>query len=149
MSTRVIAAVLFVSIASSVVVAQTGKIEPIGPVTNSDVPAAVKKVLETKGYRVSLDDGSVACEIWLRNKIPAQPKKEWFAEEVPVDDELLRAPDPGRELSVRFLMVAFPRHGVPLSREQAPQWSVSTSKTVGASQRTPFLPTFHHLLKLQ
>ncbi len=76
MSTRVIAAVLFVSIASSVVVAQTGKIEPIGPVTNSDVPAAVKKALETKGYRVSLDDGSVACEIWLRNKIPAQPKKE-------------------------------------------------------------------------
>ena len=36
----------------------------------------MKKVLDPKGYRVSLDDGSVACEIWLRNKVPAQPKKD-------------------------------------------------------------------------
>jgi len=55
---------------------QTGKIEPIGAVPDSRVAEGVKKVLEPKGYRVSLDDGSVVCEIWLRNKIPAQPKKD-------------------------------------------------------------------------
>jgi hypothetical protein len=75
--TRVIAVLLFVSIAGlSFVVAQAGKIETVGPVTDSGVADAVKKALDTKGYRVLLDDGSVACEIWLRNKIPAQPKKD-------------------------------------------------------------------------
>jgi len=75
--TRVIAVLLFVTLAGfSFAAAQAGKIETIGPVTDSGVAEAVKKVLETKGYRVSLDDGSVACEIWLRNKIPAQPKKD-------------------------------------------------------------------------
>jgi hypothetical protein len=74
--TRVIAVLLFVSVASLALAAQTGKIEPIGAVTDSRVAEGVKKVLEPKGYRVSLDDGSVVCEIWLRNKIPAQPKKD-------------------------------------------------------------------------
>ena len=76
MRTRVIAVLLFVSVASLALAAQMGKIETIGPVTDSGVAEAVKKVLDTKGYRVSLDDGSVACEIWLRTKIPAQPKKD-------------------------------------------------------------------------
>jgi len=74
--TRVIAVLLFVSVASLALATQTGKIEPIGAVTDSRVAEGVKKVLEPKGYRVSLDDGSVVCEIWLRNKIPAQPKKD-------------------------------------------------------------------------
>jgi len=74
--TRVIAVLLFVSVASLALAAQTGKIEPIGAVTDSRVAEGVKKVLEPKGYRVSLDDGSAVCEIWLRNKIPAQPKKD-------------------------------------------------------------------------
>ena len=76
MHTRVIAVLLFVSVASLALATQTGKIEPIGAVTDSRVAEGVKKVLEPKGYRVSLDDGSVVCEIWLRNKIPAQPKKD-------------------------------------------------------------------------
>ncbi len=76
MHTRVIAVLLFVRIASLSLAAQTGKIEPIGPASDSSVAEGVKKVLDPKGYRVSLDDGSVACEIWLRNKIPAQPKKD-------------------------------------------------------------------------
>src|SRR5207245_11636703 len=56
--------------------AHTGKIEPIGPASDSSVAEGVKKVLDPKAYRVSLDDGSVACQIWLRNKTPAQPKKD-------------------------------------------------------------------------
>ncbi len=77
MHTRVIAVLLFfVRIASLSLAAQTGKIEPIGPASDSSVAEGVKKVLDPKGYRISLDDGSVACEIWLRNKIPAHPKKD-------------------------------------------------------------------------
>ena len=76
MHTRVIAVLLFVRIASLSLAAQTGKIEPIGPASDSSVAEGVKKVLDPKGYRVSLHDGSVACEIWLRNKTPAQPKKD-------------------------------------------------------------------------
>jgi len=74
----VIAALLFVSIATLPFgfAAQTGKIEVLGPVADSSVAESIKKVLDPKGYRISLDDGSVACEIWLRNKIPAQPKKD-------------------------------------------------------------------------
>ncbi len=58
------------------VAAQTGKIETLGPLTDSSVADAVKKVLDTKGYRITLDDGGVACEIWLRNGVPAQAKKD-------------------------------------------------------------------------
>jgi hypothetical protein len=76
--TRVIAVLLFVFIAGSWlgVAGQTGKIETIGPATESSISEGLKKALDTKGYRVSLDDGAVACEIWLRSKISPQPKKD-------------------------------------------------------------------------
>jgi hypothetical protein len=56
--------------------AQNGKVETLALPTDSSVPDAVKKVLDSKGYRVTLDDGSVACEIWLRKSVPAQAKKD-------------------------------------------------------------------------
>ncbi|HKP84567.1 MAG TPA: hypothetical protein VJZ26_00640 [Blastocatellia bacterium] len=46
--------------------AANGKVEPIGAFSDQSAPEPVKKNLEAKGYRVTLDDGSVACEIWLR-----------------------------------------------------------------------------------
>ena len=78
MHTKVIAVLLFVFLAglSLAVAAQPGKIETIGPATESSISESVKKALDTKGYRVLLDDGSVACEIWLRSKITAQAKKD-------------------------------------------------------------------------
>ena len=56
--------------------AQTGKVETIAGPPEGNVPQAVKDALEAKGYRVTLDDGSVACEIWLRRAVPAQAKKD-------------------------------------------------------------------------
>ena len=56
--------------------AQNGKVENIGPLTDKSVPDAVRQVLDSKGYHVTLDDGSVACELWLRAIVPAQPKKD-------------------------------------------------------------------------
>lgn len=54
---------------------QAGKIESLGA-PDSAVPDVVKKVLEAKGSRVTLDDGSVAGDIWLRQEVSAQPKKD-------------------------------------------------------------------------
>jgi hypothetical protein len=56
--------------------AQNGKVETLALPTDSSIPEVVKKVLDPKGYRVTLDDGSVACEIWLRKSVPAQAKKD-------------------------------------------------------------------------
>jgi hypothetical protein len=60
----------------SLAATQTGKIESVGPTTNSSISDAVKKALDSKGYRAILDDGSVACEIWLRSNLPAPAKKD-------------------------------------------------------------------------
>lgn len=57
-------------------VAQAGKVEPLGPLTDAAVPESVRTVLDAKGYRVRLDDSSIAAEIWFRKDLPAQPKKE-------------------------------------------------------------------------
>jgi hypothetical protein len=51
--------------------AVVGKIENIQTAPEG-VSAAVRQELDTKGYRLLLDDGSVACEIWLRKSVPSQ-----------------------------------------------------------------------------
>jgi hypothetical protein len=55
-------------------VAQSGKVETLGALTDTSVGEAVRQAMDAKGQRVLLDDNSVACEIWLRKRIPAQPK---------------------------------------------------------------------------
>ena len=61
---------------SLVCAAQTGKVESIGPLTDSAVPAAVRQTLDAKGYRLTLDEPAPACELWIRKSVPAQPKKD-------------------------------------------------------------------------
>jgi len=46
-----------------------GKVESIGAFTGAGASDALKKALEPKGYRVSTADGTVLCDIWLRNGI--------------------------------------------------------------------------------
>jgi hypothetical protein len=53
-----------------------GKIETLGGFTDSSVSEAVKKAIDSKGYRIILDDDSVLCEIWLRKNVPEQAKKD-------------------------------------------------------------------------
>jgi hypothetical protein len=67
-------AVCLVALLSAFSAAQTGKVDLIGPATNANISDAVKKTLDSKGYRATLDDGTVACEIWLRKSLPTQPK---------------------------------------------------------------------------
>jgi hypothetical protein len=54
--------------------AQAGKIESIGPLTESIVPQAVRAAVSVKGYRFAPDDPSAAIEIWYCKEVPAQPK---------------------------------------------------------------------------
>jgi len=52
--------------------AEVGKVESLAPLTDATVPEAVRKVLDTTGYRVVLHDGSTAAELWLRKDVPAR-----------------------------------------------------------------------------
>jgi len=68
--------IALIGILAAVCSAQTGKVEKIGPLTDAAVPEAVRQTLDPAGYRVSLDDGTTFCELWLRKRVPAQPKKD-------------------------------------------------------------------------
>ena len=63
---------IFVAVCS----AQTGKVEKIGPLTDPTVSEAVRQTLDPTGYRISLDDGTACCDLWLRKSVPAQAKKD-------------------------------------------------------------------------
>jgi hypothetical protein len=58
------------------VLAQSGKVEPIGPLADGSVSESVRAALEQKGHRIKLADGSTLCDIWLRDGVPAQPKAD-------------------------------------------------------------------------
>jgi hypothetical protein len=80
------AAALFgivVLLTAAVCDAQNGKVESIGPLTDTAVPEAVRQVLDAKGYRLTLDDPAPACELWIRKSVPAQAKKEAEGVEYP------------------------------------------------------------------
>jgi hypothetical protein len=69
-------AVALLSICALTAAQTAGKVEQLGPFTDAAVPEPVRAVLDAKGYRVRLDDSSIAAEIWFRKDLPAQPKKE-------------------------------------------------------------------------
>ena len=54
--------------------AQAGRVELIGPLTDSVVPEAVRQQLAPKGYRIALDEPAPSVEIWYRKEAPALPK---------------------------------------------------------------------------
>lgn len=56
--------------------AQNGKVEAGTTLSDASVSEAVKKAVEAKGYHLSYDDGSSACDLWLRARVPAQAKKD-------------------------------------------------------------------------
>jgi len=64
--------ILLLSLAA---LAQAGKIEPLGELSDPAVSDSVKRVLDKKGSRVILDDGSTLCEIWLRSQLAPAAKK--------------------------------------------------------------------------
>lgn len=67
---------LFLLIAPALFAASAAKVEPIGPLTDAAASDALKKALESTGYRVLLDDGSGWCKIWLAASAPASGKTD-------------------------------------------------------------------------
>lgn len=67
---------VFLLVFSLLSAAQSGKVESLGPLTDTAVPEAVRQVLDSKGYRLTLDDPAPACELWIRKGIPSQAKKD-------------------------------------------------------------------------
>ncbi|MGA2647320.1 MAG: hypothetical protein ABSF15_21650 [Candidatus Sulfotelmatobacter sp.] len=61
---------------SLVCVAQTGKVEKFGPLTDKGISEAVRQTLDSNGYRVFLEDGNPICELWLRKGVPSQTAKD-------------------------------------------------------------------------
>ncbi len=68
--------IALIGILVAVCSAQTGKVEKIGPLTDPAVSEAVRQALDPAGYRISLDDGTAFCDLWLRKSVPAQAKKD-------------------------------------------------------------------------
>jgi hypothetical protein len=56
-------------------IAQSGKVENIGPLTDTAVSEQVRQSLDVKGYRLTLDAAKPCCELWLRKTVPAQANK--------------------------------------------------------------------------
>lgn len=75
MRTFILAAVL---LSTSFVSAFAGsaKVERIDRLSDSPVPAAVWDVLDSKGYRLTLDDGTTVADVWLRKNVPSSGAKE-------------------------------------------------------------------------
>lgn len=61
---------------TSLASAQSGKVTPLDALTDSAVPEQVRAATGPKGYRVALDDGSLACELWFAKTLNLQPKKD-------------------------------------------------------------------------
>jgi hypothetical protein len=55
--------------------AQNGRVEDLGPLVDSAVPSAVRQTLDTKGYRVLIDD-AVVCELWFEKNLAVQSGKD-------------------------------------------------------------------------
>ena len=49
------------------------KMEPVGP-PPSDMAPAFASEMQAQGYKISSDNGTVWCEIWLRKTVPSGPK---------------------------------------------------------------------------
>ncbi len=69
-------AVLLLSLAPLLFAAAGAKVEPIGPLTDVVASDALKKALESTGYRVLLDDGSEWCKVWLAASVSTSGKTD-------------------------------------------------------------------------
>ena len=69
MPAKLLAFFLLLLTISFPVFAEEGKLEPTGAFADSSASEALKKVLEPKGHRVTLSDGTVLCEIWLSTAV--------------------------------------------------------------------------------
>jgi hypothetical protein len=73
---NLIAAVALLVTIAVAALADGGKVEATGAFANAAASDSVKKAIEEKGNRISLPDGTVVCEIWLRKALPTHAKTD-------------------------------------------------------------------------
>src|SRR5579872_3372427 len=61
--------------AAAACLAQSAKVEKVAALDDPAVSPALRNTLEP-GYRITLDDGSIAANVWLRHDLPVQEKKD-------------------------------------------------------------------------
>jgi hypothetical protein len=72
-----ILSIVFLSLLIPVLVsAQGGKLEQVGAFSDPSASESVKGVLEDRGFRVVLADGTPFCDIWLRKSLPLRSKAD-------------------------------------------------------------------------
>ncbi|MGH9898663.1 MAG: hypothetical protein ACRD4L_07430 [Pyrinomonadaceae bacterium] len=76
MSQRIIVLLFLILTVPFAAVAQGGKVEAIGPLTDKSASQPVRTAIEAKGSRVTLTDGSVLGEIWMRSGLPVGAKTD-------------------------------------------------------------------------
>jgi hypothetical protein len=60
----------------SCALAASAKVERIDRPASPAIPETIWKVLDPKGYRITSDDGSQICDLWLRRNTPQSRSKE-------------------------------------------------------------------------
>jgi hypothetical protein len=73
---KFLTASFLLAILSLTAFADGGKVEAVGAFANPAAADSLKKAVEEKGYRVTLPDGAVVCEIWLRKALPTHEKTD-------------------------------------------------------------------------
>jgi len=68
--------VLWLLLSSCFCVAQIGKVEPVALPTSAGISDNLKNTLEQSGYHLVQSNGDVLCDIWTRNNLPTQAKKD-------------------------------------------------------------------------
>ena len=66
--------IVIVLFTASLAAAQTGSVAPLEALSDSSIPEAIRSALGPKGYRITLDDGSV--ELWFSKNLPSQAAKD-------------------------------------------------------------------------
>ena len=67
--------VLILSCGSYRLAASSAKAERIEPPASPAIPANLWKVLDPRGYRITLEDGSHLCDLWIRSDTPKSTTK--------------------------------------------------------------------------
>jgi hypothetical protein len=75
MLVRLASLIFLLSLAPFAKVAAAGKVEIIGAFTDATASESVRDALEAQGYRITLADGSVLCDLWFRKAVPTRSAK--------------------------------------------------------------------------
>jgi hypothetical protein len=73
---RILASLVIITAAMLTALANGAKVEQVGAFADQSASESVRSSVEATGYKVSLDNGTEVCQIWLRKGLPSQAKTD-------------------------------------------------------------------------